>query len=62
MSSARKWGKMETAIALEVVKVLTQTIFQLQRQNNLTDEQIDQAFEESRQEVRDRPGDALPDA
>ena len=53
---------MTAAIAIEAIKALSQVIFQLQRQGGLTDEQVDQAFEESRQSVEDRPGDALPDA
>ncbi len=52
---------LETAIAIEGIKALTQLIFQLQRQGGLTDAEVDKAFEESRQEVAARPGDALPD-
>ena len=52
---------LEATIAIEGIKALTQLIFQLQRQGGLTDDQVDQAFEESRQEVADRPGGDLPD-
>ena len=64
MRSARKWGEimgaLEATIAIEGIKALTQLIFQLQRQGGLTDEQVDQAFEESRQEVGVRDPDELP--
>ena len=65
MNSARKRGEimgaLEATLAIEGIKALTQLIFQLQRQGGLTDAEVDTAFEESRQEVAARPGDALPD-
>ncbi len=54
-------GSIEASIAIEGIKALTQLIFQLQRQGGLTKEQVNQVFEESRQEVADRPGGELPD-
>lgn len=51
---------MATA-AIEGIKILSQAIFHLQRQADLSQEQVDQIFEESRKEVVERPGEDLTD-
>ena len=54
-------GTLEKTIALEGIKALMQLVFQLQRQGALTADEMDQAFEQSRQDVATRPGGELAD-